>query len=146
MVRPGILAYGYGHPDLKPVMELRSKVMMVRSVGADTPVSYGSTYRTKEKTRLALIPAGYADGYCRALSNKGRVSIGGKFYPVAGRVCMDQFIVDLGPQSGVEEGDEVILFGPSTPELTAETLAADCGTISYEILCGISRRVPRIYA
>ncbi len=146
------MAYGY-YPsrdqqrrvELKPVMELISNVVYIKEVPADTPISYGSTYRTPGRTKIATIAAGYGDGYCRILSNKGKVSTRGKLYPVVGTVTMDQIMVDLGPESTVSVGDRAVLFGPDPPALSAEDLADLCGTISYEITCGISKRVIREY-
>ncbi len=152
MIRPGIILYGY-YPSRElerflpvlPVMEFRSEVIFRKRVPADTPVSYGLSYRTRTETVIATIPAGYGDGYNRLLSNQGLVTIRGRRYPVAGRVCMDQFMVDLGPDSDIAVGDEAILFGPEKEALSAEDVADRCGTIPYEITCAISRRVPRVY-
>jgi alanine racemase len=146
MVRPGIVLYGYGPrvptAPLTPVMELVSKVGYVKTVPAGTTISYGSRYVTDRTTDIATVPLGYADGYRRAFTNKAPVVIGGRTFRVSGTVCMDQFLVDVGPDSRVRAGDPVVLFGPQGP--TAEDLADLAGTISYEILCGISARVPRI--
>jgi len=146
LVRPGIVLYGYGPQapgvTLKPVMELVSKVGYVKTVPEGTTLSYGSRYVTNQTTDVATIPLGYADGYRRGFTNKAPVVIGGRRYQVSGTVCMDQFLVDLGPDSGVNAGDDVVLFGPQGP--TAADLADLAGTISYEILCGIAARVPRI--
>jgi alanine racemase len=157
LVRPGILLYGYspvpelGSNPFLPVMELISKVGWVKTVPKGTTLSYGSRYTTKETTDVATIPLGYADGYRRAFTNLAPVWIKDRLYRVSGTVCMDQFLVDLGPDSGVKAGDPVILFGPPSPSHqtqapTAADLAAIAGTISYELLCGISTRVPRIDA
>ncbi len=152
MVRPGISVYGY-YPsadqkrtlDLRPVMELVSEIVFVKRVAPDTPISYGCTYRTPQETVIATIPAGYGDGFNRLLSSTGRVLIDGKTYPIVGRVCMDQFMVDIGakPECGV--GSTVTLFGPDPAGPNAEELAELCSTIPYEILTGITARVPRIY-
>ncbi len=152
MVRPGIMMYGY-YPgneqprnfDLKPVMELRTKVVYLKKVPAGQPLSYGAVYRTPQETVVATLPVGYADGYNRLLSSKGPVLIRGKHYTVSGRVCMDQFMVDLGPDSGVELYDDVVLFGPDPHGPTAEDIAKITGTIPYEVTCSINKRVPRIY-
>ncbi|MBE6729033.1 MAG: alanine racemase [Ruminococcaceae bacterium] len=146
--RPGIILYGLT-PDknmafdekLIPAMTLKSVVSMVKEVEADTFVSYSKTFKADKKMRLATISVGYADGYPRALSNKGRVLINGKFANIVGRVCMDQTIVDVSHIDNVNIGDEVILFGQ---ELPVDEIAEICNTINYEIVCGISKRVPRI--
>jgi alanine racemase len=155
LVRPGIVLYGYPPPGtseaFRPVMELVSRVGFVKTVRAGTALSYGSRYITDRVTDVATVPTGYADGYRRAFTNRAPVWIGGKLHRVSGTVCMDQFLVDLGPDSGVKAGDPVVLFGPrdegrAQPAPTAEDLAGLADTISYEILCGISARVPRIDA
>ena len=153
MVRPGILVYGYapsreteGKLNLKPVMDFVSHVLQVKDIRKGEKVSYGFTWQAPEDTTIAVIGAGYADGYNRLLSNKGRVCINGKCYPLAGRVCMDQFMVDLGNNPyGVKPDDEVILFGEEEGAMDAFEAADICGTISYELLCNINPRVPRIY-
>ena len=153
MVRPGILVYGYapsreceGKLDLKPVMDLVSHVLQVKDIRKGEKVSYGFTWQAPEDTTIAVIGAGYADGYNRLLSNKGRVFINGRCYPLAGRVCMDQFMVDLGSNPyGVKPDDEAILFGAGEGVMDAFEAADICNTISYELLCNINPRVPRIY-
>lgn len=148
MVRPGIMAYGY-YPsreqerkfELKPVMEFVTKVVYIKEVEKNTPISYGSVYRTTEKTKIATLAAGYGDGYFRMLSNTGKVLINGKLYPVAGRVTMDQIMVDLGPESDVSLYDDAVLFGPTPGAPSAEDIADLCGTIPYEITCALSKRV-----
>ncbi len=158
MVRPGIFAYGYlpggknglinglsGELHPKPVMSLESRLMHIKKAPKETSISYGRTYKTTNETWIGTIPAGYADGYTRILSNSAKVLIRGKRFPVAGTVCMDQLMVDLGPESGVELYDRVILFGSEEGASTAEELTRITGTIPYELLCGISRRVPRIF-
>ena len=152
MVRPGIMAYGY-YPspevnrsiDLRIVMELRSRLVYVKRLRAGDPVSYGMTWRAPRDTWLGTIPVGYGDGYFRALSGRSKVLIRGESYPLVGRVCMDQVMVDLGDRLRVERYDDVVLFGGVPGAETAETLAAACGTIPYEITCAVSKRVPRIY-
>jgi alanine racemase len=152
MVRPGIALYGYPPPSSSaerflPVMELVSRVGYIKTVPAGTALSYGSRYFTEMETDVATIPLGYADGYRRAWTNRAPVWIGGKLFRVSGTVCMDQFLVDVGPNSGIRIGDPVVLFGPPSqgerPPTAAELAALD-ETISYEILCGISARVPRL--
>ena len=148
LVRPGIILYGYYPSEetpwpftAKPVMELRAPVLFVKKLAPGKTVSYGRAWAAMRETWIATIGAGYADGYPRLLSNKGRVLINGKTYPVAGRITMDQTMVDLGPQARVRPGDEAVLFGPEGPD--AQELARLTGTIAYEITCGISLRVPR---
>jgi alanine racemase len=150
MVRPGIFLFGY-YPSgdvprlfaAKPVMEMKAPLLFVKSVEAGTSVSYGRTWTAEQKTFIATLGVGYADGYPRLLSNRGRVLIGGKSYPLAGRVTMDQTMVDLGPETQVKTGDEAILFGPDPAGPGADEIAQITGTIPYEITCGISLRVPR---
>ena len=153
MVRLGISMYGH-YPsnevawplDLKPLLTLKSCIAFVKEVPPGTAISYGCTYTTLEKARIATIPLGYADGYNRLLSNRGSVLVRGRRAPVVGRVCMDQFLVRVDAISGVKAGDEVVLVGrQGEEEVTAEDIAALLGTINYEVLCGISARVPRVY-
>lgn len=148
MCRPGIILYGltpaYGlelKEDFIPVMTVKSVVSMVKAVKKGTCVSYGKTFTAQKDMKIATVTAGYADGYPRALSNKGRVIIRGKSANIIGRICMDQMSVDVTDIEDVKQGDEVILFGK---ELPVEEIAEKCGTINYEITCGISQRVPRI--
>lgn len=148
LVRPGIILYGLspsGKDDLKkdliPVMTLKSVVSMVKQISAGDTVSYGRTFTADKDMKIATVTAGYADGYPRLLSNKASVIINGQRAPIVGRICMDQFSVDVSNIKDVKIGDEVILFGK---ELPVEELADLCDTINYEIVCGISPRVPRI--
>lgn len=152
MVRPGILLYGYyssaDQPrtlPVRPVMELVSRIVFLKRVPAGTPISYGMTYVTREETTIATIPVGYGDGYPRLLSSRATALVGGREYPIAGRVCMDQCMIDLGPESGARLYDRVTLFGPDPDGPNAERLAHLIGTIPYEITCSISKRVPRTY-
>ncbi|MCK5248535.1 MAG: alanine racemase, partial [Spirochaetaceae bacterium] len=150
MVRPGIALYGYGAPirrghPLKPVMELKTRITALKKVPPGTTVSYGRTWKSSSECWIATLPVGYADGYSHLLSNRARVLIAGKRHPVAGTVCMDQLMVDLGQDTDVRLHDEVVLFGPDPEGPDAEELADIIGTISYEITCGISARVPRVY-
>lgn len=153
VVRPGISLYGYQpgdevarRVDLRPALSWTTRVAWVKEVPAGTAIGYGCTYVTREPTRIATLPVGYADGYPRALSNRGEVLIRGRRAPVVGRVCMDQIMVDVGHIPGVTIGDEVVLIGAQGAErITADDLAKKVGTISYEILTSISKRVPRIY-
>ncbi len=148
MVRSGIITYGLmpssevGHFDLKPAMKLISHVVHVKTVPAGTPISYGRTFVTERESVIATIPVGYADGYPRALSNKGRVIINGRSAPIAGRVCMDQFMVDVTDIGEVKRGDVVYLMNET---VTADEIASIEGTINYETVCKVSARVPRIY-
>ena len=154
VVRAGITIYGI-YPseeverealDLIPAMELKSHVSYVKNVERGTAVSYGGTFVTERFTRMATIPAGYADGYPRQLSNKGWVLIHGQKAPILGRVCMDQFMVDVTDIPGVKAGDEVTLMGRDGDEfISVETLGDISGRFSYEFVCEISKRVPRVY-
>ena len=151
MVRPGILAYGYPQspvPTLRvdPVLSLISHVSFVKTVHAGETVSYGRTWVALWDTRVATVSIGYGDGYPRALSNRSEVLIQGRRYPQIGTVCMDQLMVDLGPDSQVGVGEQVTLIGGDASEsIGAPELANLAGTISYEILCGIADRVARVY-
>lgn len=148
MARPGIILYGLTpSSDLKlkqdfiPVMTVKSVVSMVKEIHKGDTVNYGRTYKADKTVKIATVTAGYADGYPRLLSNKGYVLINGKRAKIVGRICMDQMSVDISDIENVKQGDEVILFGK---ELPVEELADMLGTINYEIICGISPRVPRI--
>ena len=149
LVRPGIMIYGL-YPsaevsqsiELRPAMTLKTKVMYVKSVPPETPVSYGRTFYTQENAIVATLPIGYADGYSRLLSNQGCVLIRGQRAPLIGRVCMDMCMVDVSRIRDVRVGDEVILFGEG---LSVDEVASKIGTINYEVVCGIGKRVPRIY-
>jgi len=148
MVRPGILLYGYKTVEentiqVKPVMELKTTVVLIKKIKKGETVSYGRTWTTAEDTNIAVLPIGYSDGFPRLASGKWQASIGGKTYPVIGRICMDLCCVDLGTNSNVQRWDEAVIFGGSAQDAAA--LAAVVGTIPYEITCNISERVPRIY-
>lgn len=153
MVRSGIITYGM-YPseevmkerlDLIPALEWKAHVIHVKDVEAGVSVGYGATFTTSRSvTRIATVSVGYADGYPRALSGRGSVLIHGKYAPILGRVCMDQMMVDVTGIPDIHEGDEAILWGGSVSD-TAETIARKTDTISYEVLCGVSRRVPRVY-
>lgn len=154
LVRLGIVLYGlYPSPEvrqdllcLQPAMTVKARVSFVKELPAGWNVSYGRTYTTAGPTAIATIPMGYADGYSRLFSNRGEVLIRGIRVPVVGRVCMDQFMVDVSAQFPVVLGDEVVIFGRQNGSvLTVEELAAKIGTINYELICMISERVPRIY-
>ena len=149
MVRPGIFSYGFAphsadsHRILPvPPMSFKSMIIFIKRVEKNTPLSYGLTYSTPSACNIATIAAGYGDGYSRLLSNKGKILIEGKLYPVAGRVSMDQTLVNLGDDI-YPVGTEATLFGHE--KFTAEDLADIIGTIPYEIICAVSKRVPRIY-
>jgi len=152
MVRIGLMMYGiFPHGDLHrpvdliPALSFKSRVVYVKRVPAGTPLSYGGIYTTKQETTIATLPVGYADGYSRRLSNRGKVLIGGKRYPVVGRVTMDMVLVEVG-EDKVAVGDEAVLIGSQGADcITADEVAALDDTISYEVICGIGKRVPRIY-
>ncbi len=154
LARAGIIMYGL-HPnypvevpiDIIPVMSLKAVVSQVKELNCGDSVSYGRTYRANsEKVKAATITVGYADGYSRLLSGKAEVLVRGKRCPVIGRICMDQLVLDVSAVSDIKEGDIVTLIGKDANEkITADELAALYGTIGYEVVCGISKRVPRIY-
>lgn len=148
MGRVGISLYGLSpssalslKDDLIPVMTVKSVVSYVKEINPGDTVSYGRTFKCEKTMRIATVTAGYADGYPRSLSNKGYVYINGKRADIIGRVCMDQMCVDVTDIPSVKMGDEVLLFGK---DLKVDDLADLCGTINYEIICGISPRVPRV--
>jgi alanine racemase len=156
LVRPGIAVYGISPvPDLagpqafglRPAMTLQAQLALVKSVRAGSGVSYGHAYTTTQDTVLGLVPVGYGDGIPRAATNRGPLQVGGRRYRIAGRVCMDQVVVDLGPDGHVAHpGDPVLLFGDgSRGEPTAQDWAAAVDTIAYEIVTRIGQRVPRRY-
>ncbi len=157
MVRPGIMLYGY-NPNgylpgetfsgrkLQPAMNLKTRVSYFKVCPPDTGISYNHIYRTKEQTRIVTLPIGYGDGYNRLLSNQGEVIIRGRRYTVAGAICMDQTMVDIGPDGVAYNGDDVLLFGKMDGEvIPLESVCDKTGTITYEFLCNIGYRVPRIY-
>jgi len=153
LVRPGIMLYGsYPSPafqaliPLKPVMTLKTRIHFLKSVPPGTRISYGGTFATKRESLIATLPIGYADGYSRHLSNHGEVLIHGKRAPIVGKVCMDFIMVDATDIPRVSVGDEVILMGKQGKEqITAEEIAEKINSVSYEVLCAIGKRVPRIY-
>ena len=147
MVRPGIILYGYNLtgtplPGLKPVMELRTNVALIRRVKKGQTVSYGRLWTAPDDTTIAVLPIGYADGLPRLASNKWQVVINGKTYPLVGRICMDQCMADIGSDADVRRWDEASIFGGPAPD--AAVLAERIGTIPYEITCNVNKRVPRI--
>ncbi|HEX8160702.1 MAG TPA: alanine racemase [Pyrinomonadaceae bacterium] len=155
MVRPGGVLYGLwrdvlrpadDEPPLRPVMALRTRVALLKRVPAGETLGYGRTHALARESLIATLPVGYADGFRRALSNRGRVVVRGRFAPVVGRVSMDLTIVDVTDVPGVREDDAVTLVGTDgESSITAEEIAREAGTISYEITCGIGARVPREY-
>ena len=153
MVRPGIALYGVlPDPasrctvDIRPALSLVSQVVYFKVVEAGHPVSYGATWAPERDTRVVTIPIGYGDGFPRSLSSRGEVLIRGQRYPIVGRVCMDQFMVDIGPQGTAYNEDEVVLIGrQGDAEIRCEAVAHSAGTIPYEILVGLNERIPREY-
>jgi alanine racemase len=154
MVRPGIMLYGYnpladsgdGSIGLKPVLSLATRIVFLKKMPSGVPISYGRTFVTRRPSLIATIPIGYADGYSRGLSNRGEALVRGVRVPVAGRVCMDMCMLDVTDVPGVSERDDVVLIGAQgREEISADDIAELTGTISYEVLCGVSRRVPRVY-
>jgi len=149
LVRPGLIIYGLypstevSHSiEVKPAMTLKTKVCYLKTVPQGTPISYGRTFVTQKQTRVATLPLGYGDGYKRALANKGEVLIKGRRAPVIGRICMDMCMIDVSDVPDVQAGDEAIVFGQ---EPTADELAAKIGTINYEVVTTVGKRVPRVY-
>jgi alanine racemase len=149
MIRPGLIAYGYrpsenceNSIELSPSMTFKSYIIFIKRVPKGTRLSYGLIYKTESDTNIATVPVGYGDGYSRSLSSKGKVIINGKIYPVAGRVCMDQILIDLG-NNEYPLGTDVILFGKE--KITAETVAEWIGSVPYEVTCAISKRVQKVY-
>ncbi len=154
LVRAGITLYGLSPSEevtrdilsLRPVLSLKSRLVYVKEIEAGTPVSYGGTFVAKERMRIATVPVGYGDGYPRSLSGKGSVLIRGKRAPILGRICMDQFMVDVSAIPGVTEGDEVTLIGADgREEITMEELGALSGRFNYELACDLGKRIPRVY-
>ncbi len=153
MVRPGLILYGL-YPDawmettlpLDPVMSLRTHVSHVKTVPADTAISYGRQYTTSEEEAIATVPIGYADGYTRRAQGKAYMLINGEKAPVRGRICMDQCMLDVSGIDGVEAGTLVTAFGRDKGvDLPVETYAAWSDTINYEIVCAVGKRVPRVF-
>jgi alanine racemase len=153
LVRPGIMLYGYTPAEgmterypVIPVLSLVSRVAFVKMVPAGTSISYGRRYFTGSRTQIATVPMGYADGYPRMLTGRASALVHGVRYPVVGTICMDQLMLDVGPEAAVREGDEVVLMGRSGTEgITAWDIARTIGSIPYEITCVITKRVRRIY-
>ena len=154
LVRVGISQYGLYPSEevkksnllLKSALELKSQVIYVKEVEAGNYIGYGATYQTSKKTKIATIPVGYGDGYPRNLSNKGEVLIRGKRASIIGRVCMDQFMVDVTHIEDVAEGDMVTLIGKDgKEEITVEEVATKAGIFNYELICILGKRIPRVY-
>ena len=154
MVRPGIILYGHKPSDfvdceklsLVPAMSFKAKITNLKNVEKNSGISYGKKFVTPVKSRIATIPVGYADGYSRVLSGGAKVIAGGKMCDIVGNICMDQCMIDVTNVNTIAIGDEVILFGNGDNiELPVESLAEKMGTINYEILCMIGKRIPRIY-
>jgi alanine racemase len=152
-VRPGIILYGY-YPSnyvqkdkihLERVLTLKTNIVLIKSLPEGYPISYGRRFYTERESLIATLPVGYADGYTRLLFNKGKVIINGKFAKVVGSICMDQCMVDITDIPEAKVGDEVILLGEDKVKYDADDMADDIGTISYEVLTMISKRVPRVY-
>lgn len=154
MVRPGIILYGAYPSDevkkenlsLSPAMSIKTHVSYVKDVNEGDSISYGRKYTAPSKRRIATIPVGYADGFIRAYSKSGKVLVRGEYAPIVGRICMDQFMVDVTDIDGVEVNDEVVLMGKQgDKEITADFIASVLDTINYEVFCTLSKRVPRQY-
>lgn len=153
LVRPGIMSYGLwpskdvDHTiDLRPVMTWKARIIHCKEVPSGSAISYGRTFLTKKTSKIATLPLGYADGYSRSLSNKGQVLVQGQRAKVVGRVCMDQIMIDVSHLSDISVGEEVVLLGSQGCErISAEEMAAWIGTINYEVVCLVNKRVPRYY-
>lgn len=150
LVRPGVVLYGYQpSPDVNcaelcGALEIKATISLVKKIKAGDDISYGRIFRAEKDMTIATLAVGYADGYQRALSDKGIVSIHGKPARVVGRVCMDQMMVDVTEIPGVKQGEVATVFGGGAAD-SIDDIAAKCGTVNYEILCDIGRRVPRVY-
>ena len=146
MVRPGLLLYGYGEfaeeLGLKPVMSLKTTVSTIKTYPAGTAISYGGIYKTDKKTRMGVVPYGYADGFFRCLSNRYELMTSEGLVPQRGKICMDMCMIDLTDKMGVDVGSEVEIFGDNNP---IEKMAELAGTTPYELTCAVSKRVTRIY-
>lgn len=154
VVRAGITLYGLWPSEevskkivkLEPALELKSTIIYLKTIPANTPVGYGRTYIADSERKIATIPIGYGDGYPRSLSNKGSVLIRGKRAPIVGRICMDQFMVDVTDIEGVAENDEVTLIGNDGDEcITMEEIGEISGRFNYELACDLGKRIPRVY-
>jgi alanine racemase len=150
LLRPGIALYGYGphaaERGLSPVLSWKTRITALRTIAVGEPVSYNATFRATRLTRIALLPVGYADGYNRLLSTSGEVLVRGQRTPVAGRVTMDQIMIDVTDIADVVIGDEAVLLGQQgSQRIDADEMASRTRTIAYEVLCAIGTRVPRRY-
>ncbi len=159
LVRIGALLYGYclplalppgrpgpGPPQVEPVLTLKSRVVYLKDVPSGTPLGYGAAFHTRRRSRIATVPVGYADGLSRALSNRGRAIVRGRCAGIVGNISMDLTLLDVTDVPGVDIGDEVVLLGQADHcSITALEIAELVGTVPYEVLCSIGRRVPRIY-
>ncbi len=154
LVRLGIVLYGLWPSDevplsrseIRPALELKSHIVYIKDIEGGDEVSYGGIFTALNSRRIATIPVGYGDGYPRSLSNKGYVLINGKYAPIVGRICMDQFMVDITNIDGVKEGDSVILIGHDGESyISAEELGRLSGRFNYELLCDLGSRIPRFY-
>ena len=153
-VRPGIILYGHypsnevnkSEIDIKRVMSLKANIVHIKTLDECEYIGYGRKFRTSRKSVIGTLPVGYADGYTRMLSGKAKVIVNGKFAPVVGNICMDQCMIDLTDVGDVNVGDEVILLGSyGDLKFDADDMAEILGTINYEVICMISKRVPRLY-
>lgn len=153
LIRPGIILYGLAPSsnlnkkiDLKPLLSFKTKVVDLWELPAGSPISYGSSYKTKKREKLAVLPVGYKDGYPRLLSNKGEVLIKGKRAPIRGKVCMGQTIVSVDHLNDLEIGEEVVLIGSQkNEEIKVDEIAQIAGTINYEIICNLSQSLKKLY-
>jgi alanine racemase len=153
LVRPGIMLYGYfpsrnvkkDSINLKPVMTLKTCVVYIKDVEKGVPISYGRTYYTDKYSKVATLSVGYADGFSRMLSGKAKVLVHNKIVPVVGRITMDQCMIDVSSVKNIKVDDEVILMGGTNEEISADNLAKNLGTISYELVCMVGHRVKRVY-
>lgn len=151
MVRPGVILYGMYPSDevdktrleLRYVMSLKASVTYVKEIEPGRGVSYGKEYIADGEVKLATIPIGYADGYSRLLAGKAEIAVRGKRYPIAGRICMDQCMINVTSGNNIKRGDEALIYGNGA--VTVDDMAAWMGTINYEITCMLSRRIPRVY-
>ncbi len=153
MVRPGLVLYGL-YPSnsvsrsirLQPAMTFKTRIAYIKDVQKGVTIGYGRTYKTSKLSRIATLPVGYVDGYSRSFSNRGEVIVNGYRAPIIGRVCMDQCIIDVSAVPDVSIGNEVVLYGKQqSEEIPVETAASLIGTIPYEIVCTVGKRVPRVY-
>ncbi|MGA9769512.1 MAG: alanine racemase [Blastocatellia bacterium] len=154
LIRPGGLLYGVWRDatiptaaplDWRPVLSLHSRIVLLKAVGSGVPIGYGGTFVTSRPSLIATLAIGYEDGMSRALSNKGRVIVRGQFAPIVGRISMDLTIIDVTDVADVRTGDEVVIIGTqAASHISAEDIAGTLGTISYEVTCRISERVPKV--